>query len=182
MVPPGPATTDSDEADGPPPLAPPDVEPCRFREVLGRFVTGVAVATTRTPEGAPAGVTINSFASVSLDPPLVLFCLGRHTRTLPFFLAAKGFAITLLAADQRDVSQSFARTPFLWDGLGVEEWTTGAPILRDGVAALDCTLETVHEAGDHLILIGRVRRLASLREVPPLVFHRSDYAGLAADD
>ncbi len=155
------------------------IEVRQFRRAMSHFVTGVTVATTRTTAGEPVGVTINSFTSVSLDPPLVLFCLGRDSRSLPYFSAAGGFAVNVLAADQRELSQRFARGPFDWHGVALDRGVTGAPILKDCLAAFDCTVEAVHDGGDHAIFIGRVQRLWSLREAPPLVYYRSDYARLA---
>lgn len=147
-----------------------------FRDAMGRFVTGVAVATTRTGAGAPVGVTINSFTSVSLDPPLVLFCLDRRSRTLPLFQAAGFFAVNILAEEHRDWSARFARRPDDWTGIPHGDWVTGAPVIEDVIAACDCTVESLYDGGDHVILVGRVQRIEAAVERQPLVYHRGRYA------
>src|SRR3546814_17778488 len=119
---------------------PPPLERQAFRDAMGRFVTGVAVATTRSPSGEPIGVTINSFTSVSLDPPLVLFCLDRRARTLPAFQATGFFAVNVLAADQQEHSVRFARRFDDWTGIAHTAWVTGAPIIGGSVAACDGTV------------------------------------------
>lgn len=153
----------------------PSPEQRAFRDAMGRFVTGVAVATTRLPDGAPIGVTINSFTSVSLDPPLVLFCLDRRARTLPIFQSAGFFAVNVLAADQRDCSTRFARRADDWDGVPHGTWVTGAPVIGGCVAACDCTVESLYDGGDHVILVGRVQRIKAAAEREPLVYHRGRY-------
>lgn len=153
----------------------PTPEQRAFRDAMGRFVTGVAVASTRLPEGRPLGVTINSFTSVSLDPPLVLFCLDRRARTLPVFQQAGFFAVNVLAASQRDHSLRFARKADDWDGVAHTTWTTGAPIIEGSVAACDCTVDALYDGGDHVILMGRVQRIEAAADREPLVFHRGRY-------
>jgi flavin reductase (DIM6/NTAB) family NADH-FMN oxidoreductase RutF len=157
-----------------PPSAPP-VDPRAFRDVLGRFVTGVTMVTTVTGDGTPLGVTINSFTSLSLEPPLVLFCLGRDARTLPLFLNAGVFAVNVLAADQAVLCERFARTPDDWTGVATETWETGAPILTGALSALDCTLASAPEQGDHSIMIGQVLRLGVLRDTEPLAYYRGAF-------
>lgn len=155
------------------------VSPGDFRAVLGRFATGVTIVTARAAGGEPVGLTVNSFTSVSLDPPLVLFCLDRTAGSLPAFEAAQGFAVNILGADQEAVSTRFAdpeAARFSVDG--VETWSTGSPILSDAVAALDCTVHARHDGGDHVILVGRVQRLAVMSEGEPLVYWRGGYRRL----
>lgn len=154
-----------------------------FRAVLGRFASGVAIATTIKPheDGQPVGVTVNSFTSVSLDPPLVLFCLKSQGSALPAFQAARLFAINLLGESQKELSGRFARNPHDWTGLAWEVWETGAPVLPGSLATLDCRLETIHAGGDHEILIGRVLRLENRSDEAPLVYHRGKYAWLAEE-
>ncbi len=147
-----------------------------FRDAMGRFVTGVAVATTRDAEGAPVGVTINSFTSVSLNPPLVLFCLDRRARTLPAFQATGYFAVNVLAADQQAHSIRFARRCDDWQGIDHVTWTTGAPIIMGSVAACDCTVDALYDGGDHVILVGRVQRIEATADREPLVYPRGQYA------
>ncbi|SDF14645.1 MULTISPECIES: flavin reductase family protein [Thalassobaculum] len=159
--------------------APADVSPGDFRAVLGSYATGVTVVTTRAPDGEPVGLTVNSFTSVSLDPPLVLFCLDREAGSLPAFETADGFAVNILSADQAAVSNRFADPQAArFDGEGVADWSTGAPILADALAALDCTVHARHDGGDHIILVGRVRRLAVLSDDEPLIYWRGVYRKL----
>ncbi len=153
-----------------------------FRDAMGRFVTGVTVVTTRTADGAPIGVTVNSFTSVSLDPPLVLFCLEWRSRSLEAVKAAGCFAVHVLAADQRELSVRFAGNGRGWDTIASTSWDTGAPILQGCLAALECTLETIHEGGDHAILVGRVLRLTSRPDGTPLAFHGGRYEAIDPAD
>ena len=158
---------------------PENVAPGDFRAVLGRFATGVTVVTTRSPEGDPVGLTVNSFTSVSLDPPLILFCLDLEAGSLPAFEAASCFAVNILGTDQEAVSNRFADP--LAARFSANEftgWSTGAPILADALAALDCTVHARHDGGDHVILVGRVQRLAVLDDAEPLVYWRGSYRKL----
>lgn len=155
------------------------VSPEDFRAVLGRFATGVTVVTTKASDGAFVGLTVSSFASVSLDPPLVLFCLDRDAGSLPAFLAADCFAVNILGAAQETVSTRFADPDaprFSPDR--VEPWVTGAPVLSDALAALDCTVSARHDGGDHVIMVGRVQRAGVLSDTEPLVYWRGGYRTL----
>ena len=157
------------------------IDAALFRSVLGRFPTGVAVVTTL--DGArPVGVTVNSFASVSLNPPLVLFCLHRDASTLTLFQAAGHFAINILAVDQQDYLSLFSRPPGDWTTVPYGAWDTGSPILEGTVAAIDCAIEAAHDAGDHVVIIGRVRRLAANGTAEPLVYYRGSATRLAPAD
>lgn len=159
--------------------APSTVSPGDFRAVLGRYATGVTVVTTRAPDGEPVGLTVNSFTSVSLDPPLVLFCLDRAAGSLPAFEAASGYAVNILSEDQAEVSNRFADPEaqrFTADG--VAGWSTGAPILKHALAALDCAPYARYDGGDHVILVGRVLRTAVLDDGAPLVYWRGAYRTL----
>ncbi len=156
------------------------IDPSAFRAVLGRYATGVTVVTTRGVEGRLAGLTVNSFTSVSLDPPLVLFCLDRLAGSAPVFAAADCFAVNILATGQSPVSARFAdpvAVRFVHDG--TTTWETGAPILTEALAALDCRIHARHDGGDHVILVGRVLRAEVLQDTRPLVYWRGDYRGLA---
>lgn len=157
-----------------------EVSPADFRAVLGRFATGVTVVTTRTAAGEPAGLTVNSFTSVSLDPPLILFCLDRAAGSFPAFESGEGFAVNILGAGQEQTSNRFADPQadrFVVDP--TEVWESGAPILRDALAALDCAVHARHDGGDHMILVGRVLRLQVLAEGEPLLYWRGSYRQLA---
>ncbi|BFV60007.1 flavin reductase family protein [Kitasatospora sp. CMC57] len=126
-----------------------------LRAVLGRYATGVAVVTTRH-RGRPAGLTVNSFTSVSLEPPLVLWCLQRSSASRAAFTGADHFAVNLLAADQRDLAVRFAGSGDRFAELPGEQGRYGLPLLDGTVATLVCRRERVLPAGDHLVLIGRV--------------------------
>ncbi|MEQ8964604.1 MAG: flavin reductase family protein [Azospirillaceae bacterium] len=155
------------------------IDPDSFRAAMGQFVTGVTVATADGPDG-PVGITVNSLTSVSLSPPLILFCLDRGARTRPVFEAAPGFAVNMLTADQQSVSRRFARNPADWDGLEVRTGTSGAPIIAGALAAMDCLTEAIHDGGDHIILVGRVVGVERADGDPaPLVYHRGGYRRLA---
>lgn len=143
-------------SDGPD-LPAPQIDPRELRNAFGGFMTGVTVVTTRDDTGAPRGFTANSFTSVSLDPPLLLVCIGARAASRPVFDAANRFAVNILAEDQKAVSTAFAsRTA---DRFSVAPWRDspgGQPVLDDVAAWFDCAVERRIEAGDHVILIGRI--------------------------
>lgn len=151
-----------------------------FRNALGSFATGIAVVTTIAPDDLPIGVTVNSFSSVSLDPPLVQFCLGRAAMSYEAFTTAPSFAVNILAEDQADLSVRFSKRDLQerWEGVGVERWDTGVPILSGCLASLECDREHIYEGGDHVIVVGRVRRLSATAEGKPLLYFRGSYAQL----
>ena len=150
----------------------------QFRDALGQFVTGVTVVTTVAEDDGPVGVTINSFTSVSLDPPMVLFCLDARSRYLPAFRKAGVFAVHVLAAEQREWSVRFAGNGDRWNGVGSTVWETGAPIIEGCLAAFECTLRAVHDGGDHKILVGEVVRLSAGDDRRPLAFHLGRYTAV----
>lgn len=132
-------------------------DPRALRDAFGAFATGVTVVTTRSGDGAPIGFTANSFASVSLDPPLLLVCLAKTSRNFATMTGATGFAVNILAEDQKDVSNTFAKP--VEDRFAAVEWRdgpAGSPVFAGVAAWFDCTAEQVVDAGDHAILIGRV--------------------------
>jgi 3-hydroxy-9,10-secoandrosta-1,3,5(10)-triene-9,17-dione monooxygenase reductase component len=151
-----------------------------FRDVLGRFATGVTVVTAMAVDG-PVGMTCQSFSSVSLKPPLVLFLPARTSRAWPLIHAAGHFTINLLASDQEHLSIRFATTGV--DKYAGVSWTpapsTGAPRLDGSLAWIDCTIHAVHRAGDHDVVIGRVREMVEGPSDTPLLFYRSAYHRLA---
>ena len=150
-------------------------EPRALRQALGRFATGVTVITTRAKAGKLEGMTANSFSSVSLDPPLVLWSLRRQASSLPSFLEAGCFAVNILSAEQGALSRHFA-TPMAdkFEGLAWEAGHGGCPMLPGSLASFECDTHEVVEAGDHVILIGRIRRVTH-RDGTPLVFHGGQY-------
>ncbi len=150
----------------------------RFREVLGRFASGVTVVTG-TSGGEPVGLTCQSFSSVSLEPPLVVFIPAKSSRAWPLIQRSGKFCVNFLAADQAGLSNTMASRGT--DKFADVKWTpspeTGSPMLEGALAQVDCTIHTVHEAGDHYLVIGRVVDLLTHDDgVPdPLLFFRGEY-------
>jgi flavin reductase (DIM6/NTAB) family NADH-FMN oxidoreductase RutF len=147
-----------------------------LRDALGRFATGVTVVTTMTPRG-PLGITANSFASVSLDPPLILWSPARKSQRFPAFEAASHFAVHVLSAGQRRLAEAFAGPG---DPFKIVAYTTGigdAPLLDGCAARFECRHEAGYEGGDHLIVVGRVLRLTQA-DLPPLLYHRGRYGAI----
>ena len=152
-----------------------------LRGALGTFATGVTVITTKTAAGDYAGFTANSFSSVSLDPPLVLWSLGLHSPNLAVFQNCSHFAISILSAEQADISQRFATAGIdKFAGLDVQEGLGGAPLIPGCCAWFECANEARHPGGDHLIFVGRVLRFARQNHAPRL-FHAGQYRHLAAE-
>jgi flavin reductase (DIM6/NTAB) family NADH-FMN oxidoreductase RutF/DNA-binding MarR family transcriptional regulator len=148
----------------------------RFRSALGAFATGVTIVTTRDGEGQDIGLTANSFNSVSLDPPMVLWSLAKSARSLPAFLAASHFAVHVLAADQEELSLRFAtRGSAKFAGLDIERGSSQVPLLRGCSARFQCRTAFRHEGGDHMIFVGAVESFDQ-SDRPPLVFHGGRYA------
>ena len=151
-------------------------DPRSFRQALGCFATGITVVTSVGLDGEYLGFTANSFNSVSLDPPLVLFSLDRGAYSLKAFEAAGVFAINILREDQEAVSIAFARAlSSKWDGVRTEIWQTGSPILVDALASFDCETISMHDGGDHVIFVGRVLRLRAGVDGRPLLYFRGAY-------
>jgi 3-hydroxy-9,10-secoandrosta-1,3,5(10)-triene-9,17-dione monooxygenase reductase component len=149
----------------------------RFRDVLGRFASGVTVVTSVDGDGRPAGLACQSFASLSLDPPLVMFCVARTSTSWPRIAATGRFAVNVLAEDQREVCRAFAVSGAdKFAGVGWTASPRGTAHLDGALAAIDCAIEDVHEAGDHLIVVGAVRELRDRRDHGPLLYFRGDYA------
>lgn len=139
-----------------------------FRNALGSFTTGVTVVTATTPDG-PIGMTVNSFASVSLDPPLVLWSPAKSSSRYGAFTGARHFAIHVLGADQDHLSAAFTRGGSGFDGIEVRFNDEGVPVLPGTLARFECAEQAQHDAGDHTIIIGRVLRVAH-RQGEPLCF------------
>ncbi len=159
----------------------PPFDAAGFRRALGTFPTGVAIITTRGPDGKPVGLTCNSFSSVSLDPPLVLWSLRNASKSMEAFRSGSGFAINVLAEDQSKLSARFASGAIAdkFEGVGHSEGFGGMPLIDDCVARFHCTTFAQHEAGDHVIFIGKVERFEHGREQDPLVFYKGAYMMLA---
>lgn len=148
-----------------------------FRDALGRFATGVTVITCQTDAG-PQGITANSFASVSLDPPLVLWSLARSSSRFDIFAGARAFCIHVLDHAARDMAARFTRGGHGFDGLATGLGATGAPTLPDALARFDCTRHATHAAGDHLIILGHVA-WALRKSGQPMVFSQGHFGGFS---
>jgi flavin reductase (DIM6/NTAB) family NADH-FMN oxidoreductase RutF len=153
-----------------------EIDVHNFRRALGSFVTGVTIVTARGPGGEPVGLTVNSFNSVSLDPPLVLWSLALRATSLPSFREAKSWAVHVLAAGQEEMSARFA-TPGAdrFCGLDLRDGPEGAPQLPGFAARFGCEATFEYEGGDHAIFVGHVVDL-QLRDAEPLVFHGGRYS------
>ncbi len=155
------------------------VNEAAFRQALSRFATGITVVTTGLADGSMRGITVNAFASVSLDPPLVLYCLGKSAFHFDAFANAESFAVNILAEEQGGLSNRFAgEGADDASDLSLGEMVTGSPILPGCLAVLDCTTEQRHDAGDHLIVVGRVQALETRADGEPLLYFRSRYGAL----
>jgi flavin reductase (DIM6/NTAB) family NADH-FMN oxidoreductase RutF len=151
----------------------------RFRQVLGHFPTGVTVITA-VLDGEPVGMAVGSFASVSLEPPLVMFCAGHSSSTWPKLREAGTFCVNVLADNQEDISRTFAsKGTDKFGGIGWRHSMSGAPILDGVLAWLDCDLVDVVAEGDHDIAVGAVRSLEVAHEGSPLIFFRGGYGRFA---
>ena len=152
-----------------------------FRSVLGRFVTGVTIITAMDG-GDPAGVAANSFTSVSLDPPLVLFCVARASTTWPRIERAQRFAVNILGEHQEELSRLFATKGA--DRFGQTDWhlgVGGSPVLHDVLAYLDCEFWAEYDGGDHIIVVGQVLDLGITHHAGPLLFYQGQYVRITSD-
>ena len=144
-----------------------------FRGALGTFVTGVTVVTTDSPEG-PVAIVANSFASVSLDPPLVLWSPAKSSKRFEHFAGSRRFAVHILAADQRDICAAIIQSKTAIKDIPMHLSHCGMPIIEGALATFECNLEATHDAGDHVIVVGRVTK-AHNQGGDPLVFHAGKY-------
>ena len=157
-----------------------EAQPTRFREVMGHFATGISVVTTLDAE-RPAGITVNAFSSVSLDPALVMVALDRGRFITPMVRAYGRYAVNVLGGDQQLLSDCFAHAPVSpgredFCGAAWHAGPTGLPLLDGAIATLECTTIETFSAGDHDLFIGRVDSLEQQREgVPPLLYFRRRY-------
>lgn len=147
-----------------------------LRDALGAFATGVTIITTRRESGEPVGLTANSFSSVSLTPPLVLWSLARRSASLNVFETCTHFAINVLAADQRGLSQRFSTpTPDKFSGVDWKPGAGGAPLLVGATSQLVCENFSQLDGGDHVIFLGRITAFHTWEERAPLIFWRGRY-------
>ncbi len=149
-----------------------------FRRALGSFATGVTIITTVGKNGQKVGMTANSFNSVSLDPPLILWSLGRQANCFEDFLAAEYFAVHILASDQQDLSNRFAEIgKDRFAGIQCSQGLSGIPILPHYSTCFQCKMAQQYEGGDHMIITGEVIEFSD-NELQPLLFHRGNYHSL----
>ncbi len=161
--------------DGPEGLTP------SLREVMSSYPTGVAIVSGRDEAARPYGLTVNSFTSVSLDPPLVLVCIDRASTSHDLLVSGAVFAVSILSETQSDVAERFARTPSdrRFDDVSWRPVRSGSPVLEEATAWLDCAVHAVLDGGDHSIVLGRVLD-ASSTDRPALLFHRGRLAPAGA--
>lgn len=149
-----------------------------FRQALGQFPTGVCVVTCATM-GKRLGMTMSSFNSLSLSPPLVLFSVDRRSASLPLWERAEGYVINVLAQNQRDISNRFAKSRSKkWEGISYAQGLFDAPVLPGVAAVFECAAWARHEGGDHMLFIGEVKRFRNSADRQPLVFGTGRYATL----
>ena len=156
------------------------IDPATFREVLGSYPTGVCVITAMDAHGAPAGMVVGTFTSVSLDPPLVGFLPDKGSSSWPKIEAAGHFCVNVLGSDQQAVCRQVAgKGPDKFAGVDYTLSEHGLPILADAIACIECKLHSVTDAGDHWFVLGDVLRLECTRNDDPMLFHRGRYGGFA---
>jgi flavin reductase (DIM6/NTAB) family NADH-FMN oxidoreductase RutF len=156
-------------------------DPRTLRDALGCFATGVTVVTCQH-EGVPAGLTVNSFTSVSLDPPLLLVCVAKMAASATALTAASDFAINVLQTGQQPASIRFSTRDE--DRFGTTPWScgeAGAPILKDSLCVFECERYAVHDGGDHYILVGQVMKASFDASLDPLLYFRGKYRRLHFD-
>lgn len=155
------------------------IDSLSFRHACSKFATGVTIASVLDPDGKPHGLTVNSFTSISLAPPLILICIDRNTKVLEYFRLAACFGVSVLSAGQQEISNRFAASGenrfhhTAWHGA-----KSGAPLIDGALATFDCEVTQIVEAGDHSIFIGIVKAL-TIADGQPLVYFQSGYQELA---
>ncbi|WP_433429293.1 flavin reductase family protein [Nonomuraea sp. CA-141351] len=158
------------------------IDPLALRTVLGRFATGIVVITAGGPGGRPIGMTVNSFSSVSMNPPLILYCINRSSQLHPTLISAERFAVNVLTESQRNVSRQFARPGFdRFGAMSASSGSRGIPVLRESLAVIECVTDRVVRAGDHDIVLGQVLSAeTTAHAVPePLIYFGGAYRSLA---
>lgn len=155
---------------------PPSFSSQEFRTALGMFATGVTIVTARSADGQVIGLTANSFNSVSLAPPLVLWSLSQQAASLPVFRTGSHYAINILARDQMPLAERFASKGVdRWAGVGFAEGIGGAPLLDGAAATFECFNRSRYEEGDHVIFVGEVERCSWRQGASPLLYHGGRY-------
>jgi flavin reductase (DIM6/NTAB) family NADH-FMN oxidoreductase RutF len=165
----------ADQPAGEPSATAPD--PRHLRDCLSEFATGVTIVSARLSDGRCAGLTVNSFNSLSLDPPLVLWSLSLRSSNLELFSSAGHFAVSVLSVRQVDLARRFARAGVhRFDGVPVREGLGGAPLIEGANAWFECESLSSQRAGDHMLFIGQVRRCSRLHDADPLIFRHGRFA------
>jgi flavin reductase (DIM6/NTAB) family NADH-FMN oxidoreductase RutF len=155
---------------------PPSFSAQEFRVALGMFATGVTIVTARSAGGQVIGLTANSFNSVSLSPPLVLWSLAQAAASLSVFRAGSHYAINVLASDQKALAERFAsKGADRWSGVAFDQGVGGAPLLHGAAATFECFNRSRYEEGDHVIFVGEVERCTHRPGASPLLFHGGRY-------
>ena len=158
------------------PPNPPRFSVPQFRAALGMFATGVTIITARDEAGQPFGLTANSFNSVSLDPPLILWSLSRHASSMPAFTRGSHYAVNILASDQRELADRFAsREVDRFAGVDFVDGGCGAPLISGAAAVFECANRSRYAEGDHVIFVGEVEHCARRDDAQPLLFHGGRY-------
>lgn len=152
----------------------------RFRDALGRFATGITVVTADSARG-PLGMTVNSFASVSLDPPLILWSPAKSSHRFQVFESAEYFAVHVLSVDQEDICHSFSRSGHAFETLNWGRSEHGVPLIEGCLSRFECRTKAVHDGGDHVIVVGEVIRVA-VAEGEPLLVWRGNYGGFEREE
>src|SRR5574337_32382 len=156
--------------------SPPSFSKREFRAALSMFATGVTIVTARSPAGAPIGLTANSFNSVSLEPPLVLWSLARSAGALALLSGTSHYAVNILAADQKALAERFSvKGGDRWSGVAYADGVSGAPLLAGAAATFECFNRSRYEEGDHVIFVGEVEHCTHRAGVSPLLFHGARY-------
>jgi flavin reductase (DIM6/NTAB) family NADH-FMN oxidoreductase RutF len=157
------------------------IAPGDFRRLLGHFATGVTVVTTCDADARPTGLTVSAFASLSLEPPLVLICVDHKSQTYPALRERGHFVVNVLTAGQEEVSRRFASTRLdKFDGIPYRLSGLGLPLLETALAHIECVTVSTHVEGDHTIFVGRVER-ATVAAGEPLLYFRGQYRRLPED-
>jgi flavin reductase (DIM6/NTAB) family NADH-FMN oxidoreductase RutF len=158
------------------------IDPRALRNVLGCYATGVAIITARSAAGAHVGVTVNSFSSVSLDPPLILFSLARNANVLATFQEAKSFAVNILGHEQQGLSNMFAKpSTARFADANYTEGASGCALFAHSMAQLECNKASEFEGGDHVIFVGEVMDFHLHAPIQPLLFFRGAYGTYTRD-
>jgi flavin reductase (DIM6/NTAB) family NADH-FMN oxidoreductase RutF len=163
------------------PASPPDFDSAYFRRALSQFATGIAVVVTRDADGVAHGLTVNSFSSVSLDPPLVLWSLANKARSMPTFLQASHYVINVLGEQQADLALRFSqKIDDRFESLAFDLSRTGLPILHGAVTWFECRNRSRYQEGDHVIFVGQVERCQTNPQTRALGFHGGRFVTISS--